>query len=229
MHGEVVLQGAVDRGRGRRRRRRPTCRRSPPTSCCSGAARTPPSTMPGGRARAAGRRRRRPRRRRSCCGRWCSPTSSGCTRAARGRRRADERADGAAGAGRADGDGGAGAPDALPAWSSSCSARSTGSAACGSAADELDEAVHAPLARACFVLAREFGWTPEECAALTVGQVLLYLEMLGSGDPAGLMSGDGIAGAAALGSGGSPGSAAQERAARLAASCARCSTIRSPA
>ena len=45
--------------------------------------------------------------------------------------------------------------------------------------DELDEAVHAPLARACFVLAREFGWTPDECAALTVGQVLLYLELLG--------------------------------------------------
>ena len=47
--------------------------------------------------------------------------------------------------------------------------------------DELDEAVHAPLARACFVLAREFGWTPDECAELTVGQVLLYLEMLGRG------------------------------------------------
>ena len=45
--------------------------------------------------------------------------------------------------------------------------------------DELDEVVHAPMARACFVLAREFGWTPDECAALTVGQVLIYLEMLG--------------------------------------------------
>ena len=42
----------------------------------------------------------------------------------------------------------------------------------------LDAAVKAPLARACFVLAREFGWTPAECSALTVGQVLLYLEML---------------------------------------------------
>jgi hypothetical protein len=48
-------------------------------------------------------------------------------------------------------------------------------------ADELAEAVHAPLARACFVLAREFGWTPERCAELTVGQVLVYLEMLGQG------------------------------------------------
>lgn len=49
------------------------------------------------------------------------------------------------------------------------------------AADELDDVVRAPLARACFVLAREFGWTPDECAALTLGQVLVYLEMLGRG------------------------------------------------
>ena len=48
--------------------------------------------------------------------------------------------------------------------------------------DELDAAVHAPLARACFVLAREFGWTPEKCAELTVGQVLLYLEMVARGE-----------------------------------------------
>ncbi|MEM9556634.1 MAG: hypothetical protein AAGC60_20410 [Acidobacteriota bacterium] len=59
--------------------------------------------------------------------------------------------------------------------------------------DELDEAVKAPLARACFVLAREFGWTPTECSELTVGQVLLYLEMLGGGDGAA----DALAGAAA--------------------------------
>lgn len=44
--------------------------------------------------------------------------------------------------------------------------------------DDLDKAVKAPLARACFVLSREFGWTPAECSELTVGQVLLYLEML---------------------------------------------------
>lgn len=49
-------------------------------------------------------------------------------------------------------------------------------------AEELEEAVRSPLARACFVLAREFGWSPEECARLTVGQVLLYLEMLGKGE-----------------------------------------------
>lgn len=44
--------------------------------------------------------------------------------------------------------------------------------------DDLERAVKAPLAKACFVLAREFGWTPTECSELTVGQVLLYLEML---------------------------------------------------
>ena len=49
-------------------------------------------------------------------------------------------------------------------------------------ADELTDAVHAPLARACFVLGREFGWTPDRCAELTVGQVLLYLEMLARGE-----------------------------------------------
>jgi hypothetical protein len=47
---------------------------------------------------------------------------------------------------------------------------------------DLDQAVKAPLARACFVLAREFGWTPSECSELTVGQILLYLEMLARGE-----------------------------------------------
>ena len=47
----------------------------------------------------------------------------------------------------------------------------------------LEELVQAPLARACFVLAREFGWTPEEVSGMTIGQILLYLEMAqGSGD-----------------------------------------------
>jgi hypothetical protein len=48
--------------------------------------------------------------------------------------------------------------------------------------DELEQAVRAPVARACFELARQFGWTPDECAALTVGQILMYLELLGAGD-----------------------------------------------
>jgi hypothetical protein len=45
------------------------------------------------------------------------------------------------------------------------------------ARDELEELVQAPLARACFVLAKNFGWTPEEVSGLTIGQILLYLEM----------------------------------------------------
>ena len=49
--------------------------------------------------------------------------------------------------------------------------------------DGLEQAVKAPLARACFVRAREFGWTATECSELTVGQVLLYLEMLARDDP----------------------------------------------
>ena len=48
--------------------------------------------------------------------------------------------------------------------------------------DDLEAAIRAPMARACFVLSREFGWTPADCAELTVGQVLLYLEMLSRGE-----------------------------------------------
>jgi hypothetical protein len=51
--------------------------------------------------------------------------------------------------------------------------------------DDLDRAVKAPLARACFVLAREFGWTPAQCSELTVGQILVYLEMLARGESLG--------------------------------------------
>jgi len=43
--------------------------------------------------------------------------------------------------------------------------------------DALAELVQAPLAKACFVLAKEFGWTPEEVSGMTIGQILLYLEM----------------------------------------------------
>ena len=48
--------------------------------------------------------------------------------------------------------------------------------------DDIDDVVRAPMARACFELARQFGWTPDECAALTVGQILMYLELLGAGE-----------------------------------------------
>jgi hypothetical protein len=49
-------------------------------------------------------------------------------------------------------------------------------------ADDLESLVHEPLARACVVLSRTFGWTPERCAELTVGQILLYVEMAERGD-----------------------------------------------
>jgi len=42
----------------------------------------------------------------------------------------------------------------------------------------LEEMVQAQLARACFVLAKEFGWTAQEASGMTVGQILLYLQML---------------------------------------------------
>lgn len=38
--------------------------------------------------------------------------------------------------------------------------------------------VEDPLAKAAFILAREFGWTPQEISDLTLGQVLVHLQML---------------------------------------------------
>ena len=46
-------------------------------------------------------------------------------------------------------------------------------------AAEVAQAVDAPLAKATFVLAEEFGWTPQEVGELTLGQILLHLKMLG--------------------------------------------------
>jgi hypothetical protein len=51
----------------------------------------------------------------------------------------------------------------------------------GVTADTVERMVQAPLARACFILAREFGWTPQQVSEMTLGQILLYLEMLGDG------------------------------------------------
>lgn len=48
--------------------------------------------------------------------------------------------------------------------------------------DDLSQLIQEPLSRAVFVLSTEFGWTPDRCADLTVGQVLLYLEMLARGE-----------------------------------------------
>jgi hypothetical protein len=42
----------------------------------------------------------------------------------------------------------------------------------------MAEAVQAPLAKACFILAQEFGWSPQEVGELTMGQILLYMEMI---------------------------------------------------
>jgi hypothetical protein len=47
-----------------------------------------------------------------------------------------------------------------------------------SSAEQLSAAIEAPLARAAFILAKEFGWTPQEVNSLTLGQVLLHLQML---------------------------------------------------
>ena len=47
------------------------------------------------------------------------------------------------------------------------------------AAPDIERLVDAPLAKATFVLAEEFGWTPNEVSELTLGQILLHLKMLG--------------------------------------------------
>jgi len=47
-----------------------------------------------------------------------------------------------------------------------------------STSEQLSGTVEAPLAKAAFVLAQEFGWTPQQVNELTLGQVLLNLQML---------------------------------------------------
>ena len=44
--------------------------------------------------------------------------------------------------------------------------------------EQLSGTAEAPLAKAAFVLAQEFGWTPQQVNELTLGQVLLHLQML---------------------------------------------------
>jgi hypothetical protein len=44
--------------------------------------------------------------------------------------------------------------------------------------EQLSGVVEAPLAKAAFVLAQEFGWTPQQVNELTLGQMLLHLQML---------------------------------------------------
>jgi hypothetical protein len=43
--------------------------------------------------------------------------------------------------------------------------------------DELRALAESPLAQALLILAREFHWTPTELRAMTVGEVLAYLEL----------------------------------------------------
>lgn len=44
--------------------------------------------------------------------------------------------------------------------------------------EHLAAARQDPLVKAAFILAKEFGWTPQEVNDLTLGQVLLHLQML---------------------------------------------------
>lgn len=44
--------------------------------------------------------------------------------------------------------------------------------------EQMNQALDAPLVKAAFILAKEFGWTPHEVNNLTLGQVLLQLQML---------------------------------------------------
>lgn len=44
--------------------------------------------------------------------------------------------------------------------------------------EQINQAVDEPLTKAAFVLAKEFGWTPQQVNELTLGQVLLNLKML---------------------------------------------------
>jgi hypothetical protein len=46
------------------------------------------------------------------------------------------------------------------------------------AAEQVSTAMEAPLAKAAFVLAKSFGWTPQQVSELTLGQILLHLQML---------------------------------------------------
>ncbi len=44
--------------------------------------------------------------------------------------------------------------------------------------EDVHQTAQDPLAKAAFILAREYGWTPGEVNNLTMGQVILHLQML---------------------------------------------------
>lgn len=44
--------------------------------------------------------------------------------------------------------------------------------------EQMEAVADDPLTRAAFALSQEFGWTPDEISKLTLGQVLLHLQMV---------------------------------------------------
>jgi len=48
----------------------------------------------------------------------------------------------------------------------------------GASDAELESAAEEPLIKAAFILAKEFGWTPEQVSDLTLGQLMINLQLL---------------------------------------------------
>ena len=48
----------------------------------------------------------------------------------------------------------------------------------GAKSETLNHMAEEPLAKAAYILAREYGWTPDQVNQLTLGQVLLHLQMM---------------------------------------------------
>jgi hypothetical protein len=48
----------------------------------------------------------------------------------------------------------------------------------GATTRDVSDALEAPLVKAAVVLAREYGWTPQQVNELTLGQVLLHLGLI---------------------------------------------------
>ncbi len=44
--------------------------------------------------------------------------------------------------------------------------------------ENLSSSLEAPMVKAAFLLAREFGWTPQQINELTLGQIVLHLQMM---------------------------------------------------
>jgi hypothetical protein len=48
----------------------------------------------------------------------------------------------------------------------------------------LSDMAEEPMARAAFLLSQEFGWTPQQISELTLGQILLHLQMMNNRESA---------------------------------------------